>query len=109
MLTYKKVGRFRVDNGSSLVINGELSRFKSAPDFSGLLSSPGRAYFDRTRYITVLDAYKEEPVLFFRPRRFGKSLTVDMLAHFHGLQYRDEHELLYEVRLIILTCYAMLD
>ena len=57
----------------------------------------GQAYFDRTRYISVLDTFKE-PILFYRPRRFGKSLTVDMLEHFHGLQHRNEHESLYQVR-----------
>src|SRR5439155_16860358 len=89
--------RSRVDK-SSLVVNGELIKFKSAADFPGLLGKKGRAYFDRTRYITVLDGYDDEPILFFRPRRFGKSLTVDMLAHFHGLQHMDSHKSIYQVR-----------
>src|SRR5947207_12123065 len=72
--TMPPLERFRDDN-SSLIINGELRKFKSAADFSGLLGTEGRAYFDRTRYISVLDGFDEEPIFFFRPRRFGKSLT----------------------------------
>lgn len=88
--------RSRTGN-SSLTINGKLIKFKSGADFSAILRKKGRAYFDRTRYISVLDAYDDEPILFFRPRRFGKSLTVNMLEHFHGLQYRDEHRSSYQV------------
>jgi hypothetical protein len=36
-------------------------------------------------------------VLFCRPRRFGKSLTISMLEHFHGLQNADEHQTFYQV------------
>jgi len=100
--------RHRVDK-SSLIIKDKLSKFKSSTDFASILEMEGRAYFDRTRYISVLNAYEEEPILFLRPRRFGKSLTVDMLEHFHGLQYRDEHKSLYKVSnhaLISLICYA---
>jgi Predicted AAA-ATPase len=84
---------------SSLRINGELEFFQSGLDenFSKLLRREGQAYFDRTGYIFKLH---EIPISIFfcRPRRFGKSLTVSMLEHFHGLQYADEHQYLYEVR-----------
>ena len=89
--------RSRVDN-SNLVINGELSNFKTqGADFRGILTDEGQVYFDRTRYISVLNRFKQS-ILFFRPRRFGKSLTVRMLEHFHGLQYRDDHKSIYQVR-----------
>jgi hypothetical protein len=89
--------RFRV-NDSSLVINGKLKCFQSpGADFPWLLMNEGQAYFDRTRYISILDE-ATTPVLFFRPRRFGKSLTVNMLAHFHGLQHRNAHKSIYQVR-----------
>ncbi len=64
--------------------------------FSSLLQEEGQAYFDRTRYISTLQDLHRF-ILFCRPRRFGKSLTVSMLEHFHGLQYASEHQSLYKV------------
>jgi hypothetical protein len=55
-----------------------------------------QAYFDRTRYISVLEDL-DKCILFCRPRRFGKSLTMSMLEHFHGLQYADERQTWYQV------------
>ncbi|KIX05369.1 uncharacterized protein Z518_06241 [Rhinocladiella mackenziei CBS 650.93] len=87
--------RTRVDNGS-LIINGELEYFRSgAKDFPNLLQREGQAYFDRTGYISKLGKL-DEFILFCRPRRFGKTLTIRMLEHFHGLQYADEHRWLYK-------------
>ena len=40
----------------------------------------GFYYVDKTRFIPYLERYKA-PV-FLRPRRFGKSLLVSMLAHY---------------------------
>ena len=89
--------RFRVDN-SSLIIGDELRHFQSmGATFSSPLMERGHAYFDRTRYISVLDEINK-PILFFRPRRFGKSMTISMLEHFHGIQFRELHESLYQVR-----------
>ncbi|KAF8432803.1 hypothetical protein BGX38DRAFT_1146330 [Terfezia claveryi] len=81
---------------SSLIINGELKYFRSgAKAFSELVQREGQAYFDRTRYISKLHEFSKF-ILFCRPRRFGKSLTVSMLEYFHGLQYADEHQSLYK-------------
>jgi hypothetical protein len=89
--------RSRIDD-SSLMTNDNLRYFRSGgADFSSLLKEEDQAYFDHTRYISVL-AGMDKHVLFFRPRRFGKSLTVSMLEHFHGLQYAREHQSIYEVR-----------
>ena len=41
----------------------------------------GFYYVDKTRFIPYLERYKA-PV-FLRPRRFGKSLLVSMLAHYY--------------------------
>jgi hypothetical protein len=82
---------------SSLVINGKLKHFRSGSmGFSQLLQEEGQAYFDRTRYIFMLHEL-DKSILFCRPRRFGKSLTVSMMEHFHGLQYASEHKSLYKV------------
>jgi hypothetical protein len=88
--------RTRVDT-SSLIINGELERFQSGgASFSAMLMQNNRAYFDRTRYISVLEDL-HNCILFCRPRRFGKSLTISMLEPFHGLQYADQHQTCYKV------------
>jgi Predicted AAA-ATPase len=88
--------RSRIGN-SGLVVNGKLTYFKTRANFRSLLEEKGQAYFDKTKFISVLDTFKQ-PILFLRPRRFGKSLTLDMLEHFHGLQFKDEHGSLYQVR-----------
>jgi Predicted AAA-ATPase len=92
---------------STLTINGDLRDFDpTGANFGRILGEQGQVYFDRTRYISVLDRFKK-PILFLRPRRFGKSLTVNMLEHFHGLQYMDAHKSIYQVcdlSLIILAC-----
>ncbi|RUP49085.1 hypothetical protein BC936DRAFT_143319 [Jimgerdemannia flammicorona] len=41
-----------------------------------------------TKYIPALDFFVESALLFLRPRRFGKSLTLSMLAHFMGCSTR---------------------
>jgi hypothetical protein len=64
--------------------------------FRELLQREGQVYFDRTRYISKLEDL-DTFILFCRPRRFGKSLTISMLEHFHGLQYAGEHQSLYKV------------
>src|SRR5436305_9415606 len=87
--------RSRLGN-SSLTINGELRQFKTPGHNFPEALQEGQAYFDRTRYISVLNGYNQA-ILFFRPRRFGKSLTVSMLEHFHGLQYADRHQSCYQV------------
>jgi hypothetical protein len=88
--------RTRVD-GSSLAIQGKPQKFRSgSADLCTLLMESNRAYFDRTRYISVLED-TDQRVLFYRPRRFGKSLTISMLEHFHGLQNADEHQTFYQV------------
>jgi len=92
------LSRSRVDD-SNLIISGDnLRHFRSgSADFLQLLQTDGQAYFDRTRYISVLDKL-DHVMLFFRPRRFGKTLTVNMLEVFHGIQYKHIHGSLYQVR-----------
>ena len=62
----------------------------SHSDFGEIRSDLKLAYFDRTSYISVLDPLDKRVVLFLRPRRFGKSLTLSMLKHFHGVEYLAE-------------------
>src|SRR4051794_24307691 len=88
--------RIRVDT-SSLTINGKLERLRSGgASFPAMFTQNNQAYFDRTRYISVLEDL-DKCILFCRPRRFGKSSTISMLEHFHGLQYADKHQTWYQV------------
>jgi hypothetical protein len=84
-------------SSSKLVVSGELEKFPlGLSDFSKIRQLPGLAYFDKTEYIPVLE--KGSAVqLVCRPRRFGKSLTVSMLQHFHGFQFRNEYDQLFKV------------
>ncbi|KAG0337738.1 hypothetical protein BG000_005031 [Podila horticola] len=54
------------------------------------------AYFDRTSYISVLDSFLEDVLLFLRPRRFGKSLFLSTLAHFHGVEYKNSYMAMFQ-------------
>ncbi|RPA95774.1 hypothetical protein L873DRAFT_1301258 [Choiromyces venosus 120613-1] len=67
----------------------------SESNFSNLRRNNSFAYFDRTRYVSVLDSIHARAILFLRPRRFGKSLTLSMLQHFHGIQHRDQYDELF--------------
>ncbi|RPB01402.1 hypothetical protein L873DRAFT_1803582, partial [Choiromyces venosus 120613-1] len=63
----------------------------SVSNFSKLRANKRFAYFDRTKYVFVLDSIGAGVLLFLRPRRFGKSLTLSMLEHFHGVQHRAQY------------------
>jgi hypothetical protein len=88
--------------GSTLMLNKD--KFRHFPvnamsDFSQLRTEPEYAYFDRTRYISILGSFGDKVLLFLRPRRFGKSLTLSMLAHFHGVEHKDRYNELFQVRI----------
>lgn len=50
-------------------------------------------YVDKTEYIRRLEDYNY--VLFLRPRRFGKSLLVNMLKAYYDVNYADKFEALF--------------
>ncbi|PWW75688.1 hypothetical protein C7212DRAFT_363813 [Tuber magnatum] len=79
---------------SSLRIQGDtIEAFPrcSVSNFSKLRANKRFAFFDRTRYVFILDSIDADTILFLRPRRFGKSLTLSMLEHFHGVQYSAQY------------------
>jgi hypothetical protein len=90
-----EVERSRVGN-SSLTINGKLRHFQNEGHYFSEVLEEGQAYFDCTRYISILNRFRKA-LLFFRPRRFGKSLTVSVLERFRGLRYADRHQSCYQV------------
>lgn len=94
-------GRARASD-STLITNGRPLHFQSRTmPFQELLKRQDQVYFDRTHYISKLEDL-HTAILFCRPRRFGKSLTISMLQHFHGLQFAREHQSLYKVSTHIL-------
>lgn len=89
---------------STLRIKGnKITKFPrcSESNFCKLRADTRFAYFDKTSYISRLDSDLSRAILFLRPRRFGKSLTVSMLEYFHGIQHRDKYDELFKVGL---TC-----
>ncbi|KAL1918561.1 uncharacterized protein VTP21DRAFT_3221 [Calcarisporiella thermophila] len=84
---------------STLVV--DLEKFNGFPihdqnDFYRLRKSPGLVYFDRTQYISTIENFTERVLLFLRPRRFGKSLTLSMLAYFHGLEHKKKYQTIFQ-------------
>lgn len=60
-------------------------------DYEALITKNG--YFvDKTPFIRLLEGSSNPNVFFLRPRRFGKSLTLSMLEHYYGIQYKDRFD-----------------
>ncbi|MBQ0048917.1 MAG: AAA family ATPase [Bacteroidales bacterium] len=51
----------------------------------------GYYYVDKTHFIPKLEE-DGRYVIFLRPRRYGKSITIAMLEYYYGLQYADRFE-----------------
>ncbi len=58
------------------------------------LRTEGQLYVDRTGHVPVLEELGK-PLLFLRPRRFGKSLWLSTLAAYYDLRTAAEHERLF--------------
>ncbi len=58
------------------------------------LRKEGLLYVDRTAYVRTLEELGKA-LLFLRPRRFGKSLWLGVLANYYDLRTADEHEVLF--------------
>ena len=58
------------------------------------LRTQGYLYLDRTTAIPDLEAAGKQ-LVFLRPRRFGKSLLLSMLAHYYDINKRDEFDTLF--------------
>ncbi len=58
------------------------------------LRSEGELYVDRTGYIRTLEDLGRS-LLFLRPRRFGKSLWLSVLANYYDVRTAEEHEVLF--------------
>lgn len=56
-------------------------------------------YVDKTRFIPMIEE-ADKFFFFIRPRRFGKSLTVNMLQHYYDILAKDKFEALFGIRSI---------
>jgi len=63
-------------------------------DFSSIRRE-GYFYQDRTHYIRLVEE-RGKQLVFLRPRRFGKSLWVSILAHYYDVALADEFALLFD-------------
>ncbi|ETR65126.1 MAG: hypothetical protein OMM_14781, partial [Candidatus Magnetoglobus multicellularis str. Araruama] len=52
-------------------------------------------YIDRTPYLRTLEQMKITRALFIRPRRFGKSLWLNVMSHYFDINKKDEFEQLF--------------
>jgi len=52
-------------------------------------------YIDRTSYIRTLEKMKITRPLFIRPRRFGKSLWLNILSNYYDVAKKDQFEFLF--------------
>ena len=79
-------------------LDGQLVEFpKGYPPNFLAHRTPGVPIFDRTRYIATIESYTNRALLFLRPRRFGKTFTLSMLQCFHGLEYKKDFPMLFNV------------
>ncbi len=52
-------------------------------------------YLDRTQYIEQLEIYASRYTMFLRPRRFGKSLFISILAHYYDINKVADFQMLF--------------
>ncbi|MEO0042050.1 MAG: hypothetical protein RL329_1498 [Bacteroidota bacterium] len=55
----------------------------------------GYFYQDRTQFIQLLEEKGTHYPAFLRPRRFGKSLFINMLHHYYGVEFKDQFQTLF--------------
>ncbi|NUM72699.1 MAG: AAA family ATPase, partial [Ignavibacteriaceae bacterium] len=63
-------------------------------NYADLIES-GMYYVDKTAFIQTLESISDKYLFFLRPRRFGKSLTISMLEHYYGVQYKEKFDALF--------------
>ena len=91
-----------IEGQKSTLVTGDDGNILEIPtggenDFGRLRKAQGAAYFDRTKYISILEHTSSYAVVFLRPRRFGKSLALSMLQYFHDVNAKEQYQLLFKV------------
>lgn len=58
------------------------------------IRNDGYYYVDKTAFVSLIEQ-SDRYIFFMRPRRFGKSLTVNMLQHYYDVRTRDKFDALF--------------
>ncbi|MBO6257893.1 MAG: AAA family ATPase, partial [Succinivibrio sp.] len=71
-------------------------------NFAEIISS-GAYYLDKTAYLKTLfmSSYEVKNALFIRPRRFGKTLNLNMIKEFCELNYLNPEDKSYQQKLFV--------
>jgi hypothetical protein len=64
-------------------------------NFRKIRTKNNYAYVDKTQFIEMLEEENNSSQIFIRPRRFGKSLFLSMLAYYYDVNFSDEFEQLF--------------
>ncbi|MDR2115779.1 MAG: ATP-binding protein [Planctomycetaceae bacterium] len=59
-------------------------------NFKNIRTENNYIYIDKTRFIETLERESNSSQIFIRPRRFGKSLFLSMLAYYYDINFADE-------------------
>jgi hypothetical protein len=84
----------RVSRGSRVVVPGETYRFPSGVALFKIFRNE-LVYIDKTQFIVPVSDL--DAILLCRPGQFGKTLTRTMLQYFHGVEFRDQYDILFKV------------
>lgn len=70
-------------------------KFPYGRSYFDSLIKQGYHYVDKTKYIEWLEKAEESYIFFLRPRRFGKSLFISILAHYYGIEHEANFDTLF--------------
>ena len=59
------------------------------------IRNDGYIYIDRTNYLKILEQMNITRALFIRPRRFGKSLWLNVMTNYYDINQKDQFENLF--------------
>ena len=82
-------------------MNKDVLLYTGGEDFAGIINGGGY-YVDKTAYLKdllITDAIKNS--IFIRPRRFGKTLNLDMIKAFCELNYQNPGDKSYQQKLFV--------
>jgi len=82
----------KYDGNSKNPVVGNVSP-KGKSNFKNIITQ-NCYYVDKTHYIPLLES-SDSYIFFIRPRRFGKSLLIDMLKHYYDINTENEFSKLF--------------
>jgi len=85
-------GRLQNSDFHVLYQLGKIPLLPTSSNFEHLISTPNIVAADKTIYIEELDKYPQYQLMFLRPRRWGKSTFLQMLANYYDMSKADEFD-----------------